>query len=126
MDSCGQCRIRSNWCEFPSRRSYHWCGEWKEREPASAPRLLSIRLDNSERSGRVRRVFLRLGLRTVADLIALTPDDLLAQKNFGLTSLREVQRWLAAMGLCLKDDLYGARILVDRAAASHVLKGGCP
>lgn len=55
-------------------------------------------------SVRAWKCTMRLGLRTVGDLIQRTPRDLLKCKNFGLTSLNEVSEKLAALGLQLRDD----------------------
>ncbi len=53
---------------------------------------------------RVRKAMQVLAVNTVGDLIQKSPQDLLAQKNFGETSLKEVRQKLAVLGLALKDD----------------------
>ncbi|MCI0342997.1 MAG: tetratricopeptide repeat protein [Planctomycetales bacterium] len=53
---------------------------------------------------RVRKAMQLLNVNTVGDLIQKSPQDLLAQKNFGETSLKEVRQKLAVLGLSLKDD----------------------
>ena len=50
-------------------------------------------------------------IKTLADLVALTEPELLALKNFGKTSMREVEQKLAQMGLAFGmdvDELLGA------------------
>ncbi|MGH7163484.1 MAG: DNA-directed RNA polymerase subunit alpha C-terminal domain-containing protein, partial [Planctomycetota bacterium] len=44
-------------------------------------------------------------VRTVGDLVRLSEADLLAMKNFGKTSLREVKQKLANHGLSLEMDV---------------------
>jgi len=53
-------------------------------------------------SVRVRRSLQRFGVATVGELTQLTKEDLLAIRNFGPTSLIEVQARLAEFGLSLK------------------------
>ncbi len=52
---------------------------------------------------RIRRAFMVAGIETIEQLIQCSPDELLAYKNFGRTSLRTVQSQLATLGLSLKD-----------------------
>lgn len=54
-------------------------------------------------SVRARKAAAKLGAVTVAHLTNLKSTELLAQKNFGPTSLREVVTKLAAHGLRLLD-----------------------
>jgi DNA-directed RNA polymerase subunit alpha len=58
-------------------------------------------LDLSVRS---RRCMSKLGITTVGELTQKSVDELMATKNFGATSLREVREKLRALGLSLKDD----------------------
>lgn len=46
----------------------------------------------------------RAGFKTVGELAASTPGDLLGLHGFGHGQLREVRRVLAAAGLALKDE----------------------
>jgi DNA-directed RNA polymerase, alpha subunit/40 kD subunit len=55
-------------------------------------------------SVRSRKCMTRLGIATIGELIARTPDELLAAKNFGVTSLNEIRDKLAEMGLKLRND----------------------
>jgi len=54
-------------------------------------------------SHRARRCLFKANVNTIRELIAKTPDDLLAYKNFGRVSLREIERVLADLNLKLAD-----------------------
>ena len=56
-------------------------------------------LELSERS---RRCMERMGIKTIGELVARTPEELLASRNFGRTSLAEVTEKLARLGLTLR------------------------
>jgi DNA-directed RNA polymerase subunit alpha len=53
---------------------------------------------------RARKCLSRLGLITVADLVAKTADELLSVRNFGVTSLNEVRAKLTEIGIRLRND----------------------
>jgi DNA-directed RNA polymerase subunit alpha len=55
-------------------------------------------------SVRARKCMTRLGITTIGELIQRTPDELLATKNFGVTSLNEIRQQLAELGLKLRND----------------------
>ncbi len=55
-------------------------------------------------SVRARKCMARLGITTVGELIQRTPDELLATKNFGVTSLNEIRQQLTEIGLKLRND----------------------
>jgi DNA-directed RNA polymerase subunit alpha len=55
-------------------------------------------------SVRARKCMARLGITTVAELLQRTPDELLATKNFGVTSLNEIRQQLVEVGLKLRND----------------------
>ncbi len=55
-------------------------------------------------SVRARKCMGKLGVTTVGDLMRHTADQLLEQKNFGVTSLTEVRQKLAEIGLKLHGD----------------------
>jgi hypothetical protein len=55
-------------------------------------------------SVRARKSFSRLDIRTLRDLVQKTPDQLLATKNFGISTLNEVRQALAHKGLKLWND----------------------
>lgn len=55
-------------------------------------------------SVRARKCMARLGISTIGELVQRTPDELLATKNFGVTSLNEIRQQLAELGLKLRND----------------------
>jgi DNA-directed RNA polymerase subunit alpha len=55
-------------------------------------------------SVRSRKCMTRLGITQLGQLINRTPDELLAAKNFGVTSLNEIRQKLAEIGLSLRND----------------------
>jgi DNA-directed RNA polymerase subunit alpha len=83
----------------------------EERRPA-APALLappprsagtSTRLADLEFSARSRKALERLGCQTLGEVAALTEEKLLAQKNFGETSLNEIKQVLRRHGMALAE-----------------------
>lgn len=52
-------------------------------------------------SVRARNVLNRLDVHTVGELAQISRELLISQKNFGETTLTEVNRFLAERGLCL-------------------------
>lgn len=67
---------------------------------AGDPRTTPI--DALDLSIRARRCMETLEIRTVGDLIQRSENELMASKNFGLTSLNEVRRKLEDLGLSLR------------------------
>ena len=55
-------------------------------------------------SVRSRKCMNRLAIQTLGQLISRTPDELLASRNFGVTSLNEIRQKLTEMGLKLRND----------------------
>ncbi len=55
-------------------------------------------------SVRARKCITRLGIATVAELIAKSADELLSMRNFGVTSLNEIRAQLSDVGLALRND----------------------
>jgi DNA-directed RNA polymerase subunit alpha len=55
-------------------------------------------------SVRARKCMAKLGISTIGELLRHTPDQLLEQKNFGVTSLTEIRAKLAEVGLKLQGD----------------------
>ncbi|MCA9050306.1 MAG: tetratricopeptide repeat protein [Planctomycetaceae bacterium] len=55
-------------------------------------------------SVRSRKCMNRLAIQTVGQLISRTPDELLASRNFGVTSLNEIRIKLTELGLKLRKD----------------------
>jgi DNA-directed RNA polymerase subunit alpha len=64
--------------------------------------VLNKSVDDLELSVRARRCLERLGLRTLGDVSSRTEAELLAAKNFGVTSLTEIKQQLANFGLSLR------------------------
>ena len=46
----------------------------------------------------------RLAIQTIGQILARTPDELLASRNFGVTSLNEIRLKLGEIGLKLRND----------------------
>ena len=53
-------------------------------------------------SVRARKCLANLNIRSLAELVAYTAEDLLAQRNFGVTSLKEIADQLEHIGLSLR------------------------
>lgn len=68
--------------------------------PAGDPR--GVPIDVLDLSIRARRCMETLEINTVGELIQRSETELMASKNFGLTSLNEVRRKLDGMGLSLR------------------------
>ena len=66
------------------------------------PKTLNIVLSDLELSLRCRRALTAIKANTVGDLLTHTEAELLALKNFGLTSLNELKTKLAEFGVSLK------------------------
>jgi len=71
-------------------------------EATASPDVLNRSIDEVELSVRSRRCMERLEVRTIRDLINKTEVELMAAKNFGMTSLNEIKRKLAEIGLGLR------------------------
>ncbi len=84
----------------------------KQREPAFDTRdmspedqaKLSLPVSELNLSVRSRKCMTRLGIATIGELLARTPDELLSAKNFGVTSLNEIRDRLNDMNLKLRND----------------------
>lgn len=55
-------------------------------------------------SVRSRKCMNRLAIQTIGQLTSRTPDELLASRNFGVTSLNEIRQKLGEMGMKLRND----------------------
>lgn len=55
-------------------------------------------------SVRSRKCMSRLNIQTIGQLVARTPDELLASRNFGVTSLNEIRLKLGEVGIRLRND----------------------
>ena len=71
-------------------------------EATANPEILDRSIDELDLSVRSRRCMERLGVRTVRELINKTEVELMAAKNFGMTSLNEIKRKLTELGLSLR------------------------
>lgn len=75
-----------------------------EELPPEKRAVLEMPISDLNLSVRARKCMNRLGITTVGELIRRTPDELLATKNFGVTSLNEVRAKLEELGLKLRND----------------------
>ena len=66
--------------------------------------MLSRSVSDLNLSVRARKCMARLAITTLGELIQRSPDELLATKNFGVTSLNEIRQQLAEMNLKLRND----------------------
>ncbi len=66
--------------------------------------LMSRPVSDLNLSVRARKCMTRLGITTLGELVQRTPDEMLATKNFGVTSLNEIRQQLAEHGLKLRND----------------------
>lgn len=71
-------------------------------ESTADPSVLDRSIDSLELSVRSRRCMERLGITSIRDLINRTEVQLMAAKNFGMTSLNEIKRKMAELGLKLR------------------------
>lgn len=69
--------------------------------PPGSEAVLAKPVSELELSVRARRCLQRLNIVTISDLIQHTEADLLATRNFGVTSLNEIKSRLAELGLQL-------------------------
>jgi DNA-directed RNA polymerase subunit alpha len=71
-------------------------------EPVADQGLSNKPILDLQWSVRAKKALLKLNLRTVGELMRITEAELLGCKNFGVTSLNEVKRVLANLGLSLR------------------------
>ena len=71
-------------------------------EATTSPEVLQKPIEDLDLSVRSRRCMERLDVRTIRDLINKTEVELMSAKNFGMTSLNEIKRKLADLGLSLR------------------------
>jgi len=82
--------------QFPSE-------EAAEHDAATADQgLLNKSVDDLQLSVRSRKCLQKLNVHTIGELIHKTDAELLGVKNFGVTSLNEIKRALANLGLALR------------------------
>ena len=77
----------------------------RQAEKDASSDILRHSVDELDFSLRSRRCLETAGVKTIGDLIAKTKDELLAVRNFGRTSLKEVRDKLAEHGLALRGEL---------------------
>ena len=75
--------------------------EAERKEMERVQKLLRTPITEFELSVRSRNCLNRMGIRTLWDIVQKTEEELLAHKNFGEVSLREIKRLLASRGLRL-------------------------
>ncbi len=80
----------------------------KSRRMQRLEEIFSIPVSHFELSARSQNCLERLDIRTLGGLAQVTPDELLNEKNFGDTSLTEIEDLLARYNLELGDDLQEA------------------
>ena len=81
-----------------------------------AASLLSTPVSEFELSVRSRNCLAKMNVRNLGDLVRLSEEDLLGFKNFGETSLREIEEMLTARGL-----RFGMRLPEETRPAADVL-----
>ena len=64
--------------------------------------LLSKPVEDLQLSVRARKCLQKLNIRTIGDLTRTTDAELLGCKNFGVTSLNEINKRLSGVGLSLR------------------------
>ncbi len=75
-----------------------------EEVPPEMRELLGSPVGDLELSVRARKCMSRLGVKSIGDLVKKTADELLACKNFGVTSLSEINERLSRKGLKLRGE----------------------
>ncbi len=66
--------------------------------------ILNRPISDLSLSVRSRKCMNRLAIQTIGQLTSRTPDELLASRNFGVTSLNEIRLKLGEMGIKLRND----------------------
>ncbi len=80
--------------------------EEERRRHDRMAQLLATPVTDFELSVRARNCLQEMGIRTLGDLMQTTEQELLAQKNFGETSLEEIRDMLASKGLQLGQQVF--------------------
>ncbi|HZE97492.1 MAG TPA: DNA-directed RNA polymerase subunit alpha C-terminal domain-containing protein [Planctomycetota bacterium] len=65
---------------------------------------LKKNLSDLEWSGRIRKVYEKMGVVTIGDLLKRTEKDLLKSKNLGVTSIKEIRKKLGQLGVSMKPE----------------------
>ncbi len=87
--------------------------EDQARRLAKRNAVLDIPVTDFELSVRARNCLKKMNIRTLGDLVKTTETELLAYKNFGETSLKEIKDMLTAKGLRLGQALEDGSELAD-------------
>ena len=91
--------------------------EDQARRIAKHNAVLDIPVTDFELSVRARNCLKKMNIRALGDLVMTTEAELLAYKNFGETSLREIKTMLTAKGLHLGQGLEEGDSLFARVEA---------
>ena len=94
--------------------------EDQARRLAKRNAVLDIPVTDFELSVRARNCLKKMDIRTLGDLVRTTESELLAYKNFGETSLKEIKDMLTAKGLRLGQALEEGSDMADLAAPRQV------
>jgi len=88
--------------------------ERRQRQDVKTFEILNIPISDFELSVRSRNCLSKMNIFTLKDLITKTEQELLSYKNFGDTSLKEIQAMLAKKGLHLGMTRVEEQPLADR------------
>jgi len=94
--------------------------EDKAKRLARRNALLDTPVTDFELSVRARNCLKKMEIRTLGDLVRTTEVKLMAYKNFGETSLKEIREMLSAKGLRLGQALEEGSELADMMSATPV------
>ncbi|MCX7703953.1 MAG: hypothetical protein N2234_07665 [Planctomycetota bacterium] len=86
--------------EEPLQRALAPVGATQEDED-----VLSLPVTKLQLSVRARRCLDTLNIKTLGELVQKTPQELMAVRNFGQTSMAEVKEQLAKFGLSLREEV---------------------
>ena len=92
-------KIGQNISQSPARESFS-AQDLSPEEQA----LMEKPISDLNLSVRARKCMARLGITQIGELVRRTPDELLASKNFGVTSLNEIRAKLGELGTKLRND----------------------
>ncbi|MFC1652326.1 DNA-directed RNA polymerase subunit alpha C-terminal domain-containing protein [Planctomycetota bacterium] len=77
-------------------------GDLPEPEVSADQGILAKPVDDLQLSVRARKCLQKLNIRTIGDITRTTDAELLGCKNFGVTSLNEINKALTGLGLSLR------------------------
>lgn len=98
----GDCQYLAAW---PETLNFDWCGEWKPTVPVvseDAPKLSVYDLGLPLMTANALHY---ANIRSVADLVGYTAEELLEKRQFGEVGLSCVREQLAARGLTLRGEV---------------------